>query len=115
MGNGQGKKIQLKEKSKRGSPTDGKHPRTLDDVEEVQEYNEHVANEPFQTELINLNELNCYTTCMGGIPAESLGDVAFLAGEVIAADSLEERDEPWEFKTLKNEIAAVISKIYEEK
>ena len=116
LGNNQGKKILLKEKTKKHNLANNHENQLLDvnEVEEVEDYNERVEENPFQSELINMNELKC-KNLLGGISSDSLGIVAFLAAEIVNSESLEEKDEPWEFKTLKNEISSVISTIYESK
>ncbi len=113
-----GQKIVLKERNKKPKVdiTERKHEIDMADVEEVEDFNTTLQENPFKQDLLNFDDVNKkYSFLKLGKGTNKGEDLTFLANEFTCHDSLDEPDVPWDFKTLRTEIASIISAIYDVK
>ncbi len=116
LGGNNGQKIILKERTKKlkAEAPEKKHELEMGDVDEVEDINTSLQENPFKQELVNFEDLNKrYTLFKSEKAAVKSEDLSFLAREFACHESLEEPDVAWDFKTLRTEIAAIISAIYD--
>ena len=109
LGNGNSTKLKLKQKAKNENKNNWATIKEVkvQNLEEIDETNNKVYENPFETKLI--------------IPQKNRKleneekNMEFLFRELeeyINLDEVKEKDELWEFKTLKNEISTIVTNLY---
>ena len=114
LGNSNSTKMKLKNKRKETGKKNWEEERriNLNDVEELDERNEAAEENPFQTDLVLFEDLEKKHQAFScGNQAQSK-PISFLLQRLSFTTSEQEKDEHWEFKTLRNEIASFITGIY---
>ena len=114
FGNSNAKKMTLKNKTKNAEKLawEEKTNVKIGDIDEVNQTNEQALENPFQTELVTFDELEKKFSVFSFENENDNLKIKFLLREVMGKDSLEEKDEHWEFKSLKNDVSAVIASLY---
>lgn len=114
LGNSNSTKMKLKNKRKDTGKKNWEDERriNLNDVEELDERNEAAEENPFQTELILFEDLEKKHEAFNFGNQEHSKPISFLLQRLSLTTNEREKDEHWEFKTLRNEIASFITGIY---
>ena len=114
FGNANAKKVTLKNKAKTNEKQawEDKNNIKINDIDEVDQTNEEALENPFQTELITFEELEKKFSVFPFENEPENDKIKFLLKEIIRKDNEEEKDEHWEFKSLKNDVSSVIASLY---
>jgi hypothetical protein len=111
LGNGNVQKIKLKQKERGETKNNWATIKEVkvQNLEEIDETNEKVYENPFKTKLIIPRKNNEFLN-----ESENMEFLFKELPEFEHLKSIQEKDELWEFKTLKNEISAIVTNLYGE-